>query len=113
MITHCGHGTTMKALAAGVPMVCVPMGRDQNDTAARVTFHGAGVRLSPKASVDAIRKAVVKVLERDAFRQNAARLSATITVDCNATTIVDELDAPQQRGGTQHRHHLVRPHHGW
>jgi MGT family glycosyltransferase len=92
VITHCGHGTTMKALAAGVPMVCVPMGRDQNDTAARVKFHGAGVRLSPKASVDAIRKAVVKVLERDAFRQNAARLSATITADCNATTIVDELE---------------------
>ena len=34
-VSHCGHGTTMKCLAAGVPMVCIPMGRDQNDTAAR------------------------------------------------------------------------------
>src|SRR5205823_5951400 len=30
-LTHCGHGTTLKALAASVPLVCMPMGRDQND----------------------------------------------------------------------------------
>ncbi len=28
VVTHCGHGTTIKALAAGVPLVCLPMGRD-------------------------------------------------------------------------------------
>ena len=54
-VSHCGHGTTMKTLAAGVPMVCIPMGRDQNDTAARVVYHGAGVRLSPSASAAKIR----------------------------------------------------------
>ena len=57
-ISHCGHGTTMKALAAGVPLVCIPMGRDQNDTAARVVHHGAGVRLSPGASASKIHKTV-------------------------------------------------------
>jgi UDP:flavonoid glycosyltransferase YjiC (YdhE family) len=25
VVTHAGHGTVMKALAAGVPMVCIPM----------------------------------------------------------------------------------------
>ena len=25
MITHAGHGTVLKTLAAGVPLVCVPM----------------------------------------------------------------------------------------
>src|SRR5262249_53517049 len=29
VITHGGHGTVMKALAAGVPMVMMPHGRDQ------------------------------------------------------------------------------------
>jgi MGT family glycosyltransferase len=91
-ITHCGHGTTMKALAAGVPMVCVPMGRDQNDTAARVTHQGAGVRLSPRSSAEAIRKAVVKVLRTDSFRHNASRLSAAITADCSSSTLIDELE---------------------
>jgi MGT family glycosyltransferase len=36
VITHGGNGTVMKALAAGVPMVLLPHGRDQADTAARV-----------------------------------------------------------------------------
>ena len=43
VVTHAGHGTVIRALAAGVPLVCMPMGRDQNDTAARVVYHGAGV----------------------------------------------------------------------
>ena len=50
-VTHCGHGTVMKSLAAGVPMVCIPMGRDQNDNAARIVHHGAGLRL-PTQGID-------------------------------------------------------------
>jgi MGT family glycosyltransferase len=53
VISHCGHGTTIKALAAGVPLVCIPMGRDQNDTAARVVEAGAGVRLRPTRATGA------------------------------------------------------------
>jgi UDP:flavonoid glycosyltransferase YjiC (YdhE family) len=42
LIIHCGHGTAMKGLAAGVPLSCMPMGRDQNDVAARVTTIASG-----------------------------------------------------------------------
>ena len=45
VITHGGHGTVVKALAAGVPMVLLPHGRDQTDTAVRVSGRGAGVML--------------------------------------------------------------------
>ena len=34
-ISHGGHGTTMKALAAGVPTLVLPLGRDQPDIGAR------------------------------------------------------------------------------
>jgi MGT family glycosyltransferase len=50
VVTHAGHGTVIKALAAGVPVVALPLGRDQLDNAARVAHHGAGLRLKPKAS---------------------------------------------------------------
>ena len=50
VVTHGGHGTVIKTLAAGVPMVVMPLGRDQLDNAARVAHHGAGLRVSPKAS---------------------------------------------------------------
>jgi len=46
-ITHAGHGTVMRALSHGLALVCLPMGRDQNDNAA--AFHGAGLRLERTA----------------------------------------------------------------
>jgi MGT family glycosyltransferase len=93
VVSHCGHGTTIKTLAAGVPMVCIPMGRDQNDTAARVVHHGAGLRLSPKASVTEIRKTVQKVLADPSFRTNASRLASSITDDRLHADVVTELES--------------------
>lgn len=90
-VTHCGHGTTMKALAAGVPMVGMPMGRDQNDTAARVVHHGAGVRLSPNAAPARIAAAVERVLADDRYRAAAARLAEGIAADNRATDPAREL----------------------
>ena len=44
VVTHAGHGTVLKSLAAG-PLVCIPMARDQKDNTVRVLRLGAGVRL--------------------------------------------------------------------
>jgi MGT family glycosyltransferase len=64
-ITHGGMGVTQKALAAGVPVVAVPFGRDQPEVARRVEFAGAGVRL-PRARLrpETLRAAVATALER-------------------------------------------------
>jgi len=93
VVSHCGHGTTIRTLAAGVPMVCIPMGRDQNDTAARVVHHGAGLRLSPSASVAKIRQAVRDVLDEPRFRAKAARLASGIADDRSTADLVTELEA--------------------
>ena len=101
-VTHCGHGTTVKALAAGVPMVCLPMGRDQDDNAARVVHHGAGVRLSPKASVPQIARAVARVLGDERYRLAARELGRRIAADAAGNGVVAELEAavrPSPRGG--------------
>jgi MGT family glycosyltransferase len=94
VVTHCGHGTTLKTLAAGVPMVCLPMGRDQNDNAARVVFHGAGRRLSPKASTVEIRQAVQEVLSDGRYRTNARRLATAIADERRSVDLVAELEVP-------------------
>ena len=47
VVTHGGHGTVIKALAADVPLLVLPMGRDQNDNATRVTERGVGLQLAP------------------------------------------------------------------
>jgi MGT family glycosyltransferase len=94
VVTHAGHGSVVKALAAGVPMVCVPLGRDQGDNAARVVAAGAGVRLSRRAGPDAIRAAVRRVLGDSSYRRNAARLAEAIALEAksgpDAVTEVEE-----------------------
>jgi MGT family glycosyltransferase len=87
-ITHCCHFTTMRAQACGVPLVCLPMGRDQNDTAARVVHRGAGVRLEPTASAAAIRRAVQAVLHEPRFRAGAATLRDAIAREATTTDVV-------------------------
>jgi MGT family glycosyltransferase len=92
VVTHAGHGTVIKSLAAGVPVVAVPLGRDQLDNAARVAHHGAGLRLKPKASSEAIATAVKRVLDESSFRANAERLAAAIAAETAEDRAADELE---------------------
>jgi len=91
-VSHCGHGTTMKALAAGVPMVCIPMGRDQDATADRVVTHGAGVRLPPTASSAEIRQAIRELLDNDEYRANALRVASILAEEHRPIDVVMELE---------------------
>jgi MGT family glycosyltransferase len=93
-VSHCGHGTTIKSLAAGVPMVCIPMGRDQDITAERVVELGAGIRLPTTASSADIARAIAEVLDNDEFRRNAERLAATLATEhgpLDAVIALEEL----------------------
>jgi MGT family glycosyltransferase len=101
VITHCGHGTTLKALAAGVPLVCIPMGRDQNDTAARVVARGAGVRIKPSASTDAIRRAVERVIADPKYHQSALRLRDDIDTELRASDVAAEIERTVLRPADQ------------
>lgn len=93
LVTHCGHGTTLKGLAAGVPMVCVPMGRDQDDNAARVANLGAGLTLGPKASVGELRAAIERVLGTPAYGVAARGVAATIARREGERDAVEVLEA--------------------
>ena len=92
VVAHGGHGTVMKALAHGLPLLCVPLGRDQPDNAVRVAESGAGLRLPPTASVSAIRRSIARLLDEPAFARAAARLAAEIARDVAADRAVTELE---------------------
>lgn len=81
VVTHAGHGSVIKALAAGVPMVCIPHGRDQGDNTARVVAAGAGVRVSRRAGTSAIRAAVDRVLSQPSYRTAARRLAEAFVAE--------------------------------
>ena len=76
MITHAGLGTTMAALGHGVPMVCVPMGRDQFFNAEQVQRMHVGRMLMPDADANTIADAARHVLA-DESHQAAAQCMAT------------------------------------
>jgi MGT family glycosyltransferase len=110
LVTHCGHGTTMRGLVAGVPLVCLPMGRDQNDIAARVVHHGAGARLSPEASATKIRRTIRKVLEEPSYRGNAQRLGEAIKSRQGCVDAVECLEALAGRGASRPASRDFTPH---
>jgi UDP:flavonoid glycosyltransferase YjiC (YdhE family) len=103
VLTHGGHGTVIKALAAGVPLVVAPLGRDQPDNAARVVRAGAGLRVSRKASATDLQKALGRVLDEPRFRAAARRMAATLAAERDESLVVDELERTAM-GGTAVSH---------
>ncbi len=93
VVTHAGLSTVMSALASGVPLVCMPMGRDQPLNAQRVATLELGIELSPQASTDAIGDAVKGVLNDERFRQRAKSMAEDIAAYGNGAVAVQELEA--------------------
>ena len=87
VVTHAGHGTVLAAVRAGVPLVCVPMGRDQPAVAERVTRHGLGVALDQGSDVGRLRAAIRGVLADPAYREAVRRMAATVE-----DRVVDEVE---------------------
>ncbi len=75
IVTHAGLGTVMAGAGAGVPMLCMPMGRDQNLNAGRVQALGLGRVLPPDSAPPLIGETVVEMLQ-DRSLSSASRCFA-------------------------------------
>lgn len=75
MITHCGLGTVKECIFHGVPMLAVPMMRDQPDNAKRIVHHRLGVACDFETVTAAELAALVRQLDEDpAIRPGVARM---------------------------------------
>ena len=92
VVTHAGHGTVITALAFGKPLVCLPMGRDQGDNAARVVARGAGVRCSSAADVAGLRTAIRHALDESRFRDGARVIAEGIAREAVSNAGIEELE---------------------
>lgn len=99
-VVHGGSGSTLGAIAAGVPLVVVPLFADQPQNARRVAEVGAGVavepaREDPEATVAPLREAIERVLAEPAYRERARALAEELrrepAVD-GAVPLLERLD---------------------
>jgi hypothetical protein len=102
LLCHGGSGTTIGALAAGVPMVVAPMFADQPFNAECIAAAGAGLALPPRTATAAeMRAALTRVLAQPSFRAVAQRFAAEIA----ALPPVDDAGAELARlAGTATQH---------
>jgi MGT family glycosyltransferase len=94
VVTHAGHGIVMKSLAAGVPMVCIPMGRDQKDNAARVLRLRAGVQIGKRSTPDRIAAAVTEVMDHAHYVAAARHFAHVLAEEAvSRPSAADEAEA--------------------
>jgi UDP:flavonoid glycosyltransferase YjiC (YdhE family) len=94
VMTHGGHGTAMRSLLHGVPMVVIPgLAGDQPFVAAAVAEFGAGIALPGDAGSAAMREAAQKVLGTPSFADQAKHRSVMLAGVDGAANAADEVEA--------------------
>jgi MGT family glycosyltransferase len=91
VVSHAGLGTVAATLAAGVPLVCTPIARDQHLNTARVEALGVGLGC-PDPTPDAIAEVLTRVLDDRAFADRAAAMAAESRAAGGAAGVVDLLE---------------------
>ena len=108
IVGHGGHGTTLGALAHGVPQVVVPLfSVDQWANAAAIARAGAGVALDAERrtvlgrpgpeTMDALGPAVQRVLADPSHRREAQRIAGAMRAQPPAGAAVEVLAALRAR----------------
>ena len=93
VVSHGGAGTTLAAVAAGLPAVLLPHGAEQFVNAAMVSEAGAGELLTPEEiTVRAVRAAVRRVLTDPGYRDSARRIAAEMSEMPAPAEVVESLE---------------------
>ncbi|MFK3980528.1 glycosyltransferase [Micromonospora sp. NPDC050397] len=94
VVGHGGAGTTLAALAGGIPLVLLPQGADQFIQAERAVTAGAAAQLLPgEASPEAVVATVRKVLAEPSYRDNAEKIAGQIAAMSSPAEVAEALVA--------------------
>ena len=78
LVTHAGHGTVVAALKHGVPMLCIPLGRDQPFNANRIAELGFGSVITADVSTDQIRNQITTMLDNTEAKQRSKNFASSL-----------------------------------
>jgi len=94
VVCHGGHGTVVRALASGCPVVVAPAAGDMNENAARVAWAGAGVRIPRRlVSPRTVRLAAMRALADPSITARARELAAWATQNDGAQRAAELVEA--------------------
>ncbi|RYB02073.1 glycosyltransferase [Lichenibacterium ramalinae] len=100
VVTHGGLNTVLDALAAGVPLVVVPLAFEQGAIAARVERSGAGIVIPRRRfTASALAEALAALLERPSYRARAEALRDEIAAAggvARAADLVERATRPRR-----------------
>jgi MGT family glycosyltransferase len=101
VVCHGGSGTAFGALAAGVPMVVVPVFADQFENARRIAGVGAALIVEGRGDAHRTAEAIATVLRDPSFRGGAngiaAEMAGTGTVDDVLDDLLHGAESPGQK----------------
>jgi len=99
VVAHGGHGTLMRALACGCPVVLSPAGGDMAENAARVDRAGLGVRLPRRLCTPrGVRLAVRRALRRRDIAPRVRRVAAWVAAHDGRARAAAEIENWVSRG---------------
>ena len=76
VVCHAGHGTLVRALTSGVPVLACPAVGDMSENAARLDWAGAGVRIPPRLlGPRSVRLGVQRILADGAIGARAQEMA--------------------------------------
>jgi UDP:flavonoid glycosyltransferase YjiC (YdhE family) len=100
-VIHAGAGTTVAALARGLPLVAVPMFADQSHNADRLVAAQVAVRVDPDEVGERLVAAVNTVLDEPAYAASARRVAEAIATRPSPGQAIDLLrDGVRRRPGS-------------
>ena len=92
-ISHCGVNSVYESIAAGTPVVGIPMMAGQREMAVRVQDAGVGVALNKSTfTPEELRRAVVRVLEDNSFRRPIPALQSLFKLAGGAERAADLIE---------------------
>ncbi len=93
MVTHAGAGTVKECILLGVPMVALPLMRDQFEMARRIVHHRLGVSGQlAEITAERLGAMIAEVAGDAAMRERVAAMQQLVLAADRATTAVDVIE---------------------
>lgn len=92
VVTHAGLSTVLSAMANGVPLVCLPLGREQPLNAERVAALGFGRHLPCESSAVTIAAVVRDVISDERYAQRAHEMASVVAGYGQGSVAVSEVE---------------------